>query len=57
MSLLAHTTYGALGFSAQKDALVSQIQHEIKEAKRIQQQTECSWTEALRAAIAKAKGE
>lgn len=48
MSRLAHTVYGAPGFKAEKRALAATAQHEVLEAKRIQQQTGCSWTEALR---------
>ena len=47
MSKLAHSVYGAPGFSKEKEALFQQIQAEIKEAKRIQEQLHCSWTEAL----------
>ena len=47
MSKLAHSVYGAPGFSKEKGALFQQIQAEIKEAKRIQEQLHCSWTEAL----------
>lgn len=50
MSHLAHSTYAAPGFEAEKKALDKQIQAEIAEAKRIQQQTGCTWTEALRLA-------
>jgi hypothetical protein len=50
MSLLAHTTYGARGFEAEKRALNKRIQAEIIEAKRIQQQTGCKWGEALQLA-------
>lgn len=49
MSRLAHATYGAPGFEAEKRAAAIQAQHEIKEAKRIQQQTGCTWSDALRA--------
>jgi hypothetical protein len=50
MSRLAHATYAAPGFAAEKRAQAAQAQHEIREAKRIQAQTGCSWTEALRLA-------
>lgn len=54
MSLLAHTAYGAPGFETEKAAEANQAQHEITEAKRIMQQTGCTWTEALRMARATA---
>lgn len=50
MSALAHTTYAAPGFEAEKRALAAQAQHEIREARRVQAQTGCTWTEALRIA-------
>jgi hypothetical protein len=50
MSKLAHATYAAPGFAAEKKVLAEQAQHEVREAKRIQQQTGCTWTEALRLA-------
>lgn len=54
MSKLAHATYAAPGFEAEKRALSKLIQHEIREAKRIRAQTGCAWTEALR--LAKSRG-
>lgn len=56
MSLLAHSTYGAPGFNAEKRALLRTAQHEIVEAKRVQARTGCTWTEALRIARNKPKG-
>lgn len=50
MSRLAHATYAAPGFEAEKRALDKVIQAEIREAQRIQRQTGCTWTEALRLA-------
>jgi hypothetical protein len=48
MSLLAHAT--AAGLDAEKRALKDLAQHEIAEARRIQEQLRCSWDEALRIA-------
>lgn len=56
MSLLAHSTYGAPGFNTEKRALLHTAQHEIVEAKRVQAQTGCTWTEALRIAHNQPKG-
>lgn len=56
MSLLAHSTCGAPGFNAEKRALRRTAQHEIVEAKRVQARTGCTWTEALRIARNKPKG-
>jgi hypothetical protein len=50
MSLLAHATCGARGLEPDRKALDKRIQHEITEAKRIQRETGCSWSEALRIA-------
>lgn len=50
MSTLEHATYVAPGFDQEKRELGAIIQHEIIEAKRIQQETGCSWNEALRLA-------
>jgi hypothetical protein len=50
MSILAHATYGALKFTAQKRNLDRRIQDEIQQALALQQQTGCSWSEALRLA-------
>ena len=47
MSLLEQTTFAAPGFEAEKRPLDATIQAEIIEAKRIQQQTNCTWSEAL----------
>ena len=52
MSLLAHACLAAPGldFKAMRTALDERIQYEIREAQRIQEQTGCSWGEALRIA-------
>jgi hypothetical protein len=50
MSILAHATYGASKFDAEKRDLDNRIQFEIAEARRIQQQTGCAWSDALRIA-------
>ena len=50
MSRLAHATFAAPGFSAEKRQQAAQAQHEIQKAKRIQRETGCTWTEALRLA-------
>jgi hypothetical protein len=50
MTRLAHATAGAPGLDAEKRELADIAQHEIAEARRIQTQTGCSWTEALRLA-------
>ena len=47
MSILAHATYGAPRFDLEKHDLAKQAQQEIKEAKRLQKQTGCSWGDAL----------
>lgn len=52
MSLLAHSTYAAPGFEVEKRNLHNVIQHETAEANRIQRDTGCSRTEALRLAKA-----
>lgn len=52
MSAIAHATYAAQGFDAEKRALAATAQHEIAQAKHIQRQTGCTWTEALRTAYA-----
>lgn len=56
MSTLAHSTYAAPGFDAEKRALAAQAQREIVEAKRVQAQHGCTWTEALRIAHNRPKG-
>lgn len=56
MSLLAHSTCGAPSFDAEKRAMRYAAQHEIVEAKRVQAQTGCTWTEALRIARNQSKG-
>ena len=56
MNSLAHTTYGAQGFKAEKRALAELAQEEIQNAKCIQKQTGCTWTEALRLAAKSTKG-
>ena len=50
MSAIAHATLAAPGFDAEKRAMATTAQHEIAQAKHIQQQTGCAWTEALRIA-------
>jgi hypothetical protein len=50
MSILAHAVYGVRNFGAEKRTLNATIQHEIREAKRIQAQVNCTWAEALRLA-------
>jgi hypothetical protein len=50
MSILAHATAGAQSLELERRALADIAQHEIKEARRIQEQLRCSWTEALRLA-------
>lgn len=53
MSLLAHSIGAAInGESARRirHELDQKIRHETKEAKSIQKQTGCSWSEALRIA-------
>lgn len=50
MSLLAHATLGAPRMEADRRALDARIRHEVREAKRIQAEVGCSWTEALRLA-------
>jgi hypothetical protein len=53
MTALAHTTAAAPHMGTLKKALANTIQAEIKEAKRIQALTNCTWTEALKAAAGK----
>ena len=54
MSLLAHSTYGAPGFGAERKALLAdrdaKRRLEVANAKRIQKQLGCTWAEAIRAA-------
>jgi hypothetical protein len=50
MSLLAHATYGSTDFTIEKKSMSAKAQSEIVEAKRIQHQLRCTWTEALRIA-------
>lgn len=52
MSILAHATLAAPGFEAEKRDMTATAQIEISQAKRIQQMSGCSWTEALRIADA-----
>ena len=57
MSHLAHATCAVLGVyalkaKAERDAIDHHIQTEIADAKRIQKETGCSWSEALRLAYA-----
>lgn len=47
MASLTHATLGAPHMDAEKRKLDSIIQFEIKEAKRIQKELDCSWAEAL----------
>jgi hypothetical protein len=53
MTALAHTTAAAPGMGPLKKQIAGAIQAEIKEAKRIQALTNCSWTDALKAAAGK----
>ncbi|MFN3888116.1 MAG: hypothetical protein ACK4MG_14270 [Aquabacterium sp.] len=53
MSAMAHACLAAPRMDAQRKELDLRIQAEIAEAKRIQQQTGCAWTEALRLATLK----
>ena len=50
MSRLAHATFAAQGFEAERRALDKTVQWEIRRAKAIQAQTHCTWDEALREA-------
>lgn len=50
MSLLAHSTFGAPGFKAEKRDLDKRIQFEAREARRLQRELGCTRTEALRLA-------
>jgi hypothetical protein len=50
MSLIAHKCLAAPGFAVERKELDKQIQFEVREAKRIQQEQQCSWSEALRLA-------
>lgn len=50
MSLLAHACLMARGFEAERRALDKRIQDEAMEARRIQRQLGCSWSDALRLA-------
>jgi hypothetical protein len=50
MNAIAHSTFAAPLMTTEKKALDQVIQAEISEAKRIQAQTGCTWTEALKAA-------
>jgi len=52
MSRLAHAALGATGLEAEKRDQAARAQREVEQAKHIQQQTGCSWTEALRIARA-----
>ncbi len=56
MSLLAHACLMVPGFEAEKRALDQRIQAERWEARRIQQQTGCTWAEAIRVAAGKVEG-
>lgn len=50
MSRLAHVTFAAPGFEAEKRALARQAQLEVQQAKQIQARTGCTWTQALKEA-------
>ena len=50
MSVLAHVSIGARGLEALRRDLDRRIVFETEEAKRVQQQTGCSWAEAIRVA-------
>lgn len=50
MSRLAHAALGAPGFVAEKRAAHEESQAIIVEAKRIQREQGCTWTDALRIA-------
>ena len=50
MSALAHASLGAPGFEAEKKAAADRAKREIIEARRLQRETGCSWTAALRVA-------
>lgn len=50
MSRLAHAVFAAPHFEAEKASQSQTLQLEIRNAKAIQAQTGCGWTEALRKA-------
>lgn len=50
MSLMAHACRAAIRMESERRDLDQRIQAEVVEAKRIQQQTGCKWSEALRLA-------
>jgi hypothetical protein len=50
MSILAHSLRAARGMHSSRRNLDREIAEETKEAKRIQQQLGCTWSEALRIA-------
>lgn len=50
MSKLAHFSASTLGLTTLKKELNKTIQLEIMEAKRIQKEVKCGWTEALKLA-------
>lgn len=52
MSRLAHAVFGAPRFATEKRDLDRKIQLEVGEAKRIQTEKRCTWSEALRLARA-----
>lgn len=60
MSTLPHACAACLphvpGAQEEKRNLDLRIRHEVAEAKRIQQQTGCTWTNALMLAAGKASG-
>jgi hypothetical protein len=50
MSLLAHAALGTSGMEPEKKEQADQAQLEIRNARALQAQTGCSWTEALKQA-------
>lgn len=56
MSRLAHAALGAPGFATEKRAAHEESQAIIVEAKRIQRELGCTWTEALHIADRKRPG-
>jgi hypothetical protein len=54
MSRLAHAAIGTSGMEAGKEELSAKAQLEIRDARSIQSQTGCTWSEALRIAAGKA---
>lgn len=56
MSRLAHAALGAPGLAAEKRAAHEEAQAAVVEAKRIQRELGCTWTEALHIADRKRPG-